>query len=482
MDDRNSSWDRISASVAALRLSFRARLIAAVLLITFVALGVAFAAVYLAVSSSERGQLDASLLLEAHEEAREAARVGGSALVIGEGAGPVADDIGPLTKYAVVYDEGGEVLDATETFGGAPPPLTALPEAVGEPFDTAFGAEPLRAVVVDVPQANGARLLLAAPRTHLERDERFLWKTLLWVLVGAVVWASLLATGVLLRLTRHHKAIADVAQRVAGGDLSARVPTEGAAGETGRMVLDVNEMITRLQSLVTSQARFIAYASHELRSPLTVLDGELSLALRAPRENAEYRAAIQAALDSTRHLKHLAEDLLTLARVANSYRDSTAEISARELLEGAVEHALRARQAPPQAVRADLAEGWVRGNFRDLRRLFSNLLDNALRYTSEGQQVQVRARFQAERLLVWIADEGPGIPEADRTRVFEPFYRGPHDQASDAAGAGLGLAIVQQIAHAHGGSARALGSHERDPSLAGRGACLLVELPRARPG
>jgi signal transduction histidine kinase len=464
-------------------LSFRARLIGAVVAITLVALGAALSAIFWAVSSSERSQLDSSLLSEAHEEAGEVATMGGGTLVIGAADGPVTDDLGPLTKYAAIYDADGGVIDSTDTFGGSPPNLSDLPDDVGEPFDTVFRNEPLRAVLVPVPDTQGKQLLLAAPRTHLERDERFLWRTLILVLCGSGVWATLVATGVVWRLTRHHQAIADVAQRVAQGDLSARVPTVGAAGETGRMVLDINEMIARLEALVTSQRRFIAYASHELRSPLSVLYGELSLALRKPREESDYREAIQSALESTRQLKQLAEDLLTLARVADSYHDDASVISLPSLLQAAIRSVEQTRGLRADWVTLDLCDAYVRGNERDLQRLFFNLLDNAQRYTPEGKQVHVRARRELNGVKVWIIDEGPGIAEEDRERVFEPFYRSPQAQASEFNGAGLGLAIVREIALAHGGSVRVLGPEERDPSW-GAGACLLVQLVHvaSRPG
>jgi two-component system heavy metal sensor histidine kinase CusS len=257
------------------------------------------------------------------------------------------------------------------------------------------------------------------------------------------------------------------------------VATEGAAGETGQLVTDINEMITRLEALVTSQQRFIAYASHELRSPLSVLYGELSLALRKPRDAAEYREAIQAALESTRQLKQLAEDLLTLARVANTYRDTARLLSVPELLQAASR-----KVAPPQReaewLATDLADCEVRGVDLDLTRLFVNLLENALRYTPAGKHVYVRARAQEDRVRVWIADEGPGIAASERERVFEPFYRGERDQGSSEGGAGLGLTIVREIARTHGGSVRVADAAERDPAWGREGACFVVELPRGR--
>ena len=131
---------------------------------------------------------------------------------------------------------------------------------------------------------------------------------------GVVVWIVLMTWWLTTRMTREHEAIAAVARRVAAGDLSARVGGGVPHEDIARLGRDVDSMIEQLSALVASQQKFVSYAAHELRSPLTAAYGELSNALRKERSAADYKEAIECALDATQHMKTLAEDLLVLAR------------------------------------------------------------------------------------------------------------------------------------------------------------------------
>src|SRR5262245_31379126 len=147
---------------------FRTRLIGAVTGVTVVTLGGAFAAISHLVNSDQQRQLDVALRKEAHEEASESTRGGdGARLLISDGPGPFANDIGPLTKYGAIFAPDGQVLSATETFHGHVPPLELLQHAPDECFDFWFHREHLRAVLTPVPKHPGNLLMLAAPRLDL---------------------------------------------------------------------------------------------------------------------------------------------------------------------------------------------------------------------------------------------------------------------------------------------------------------------------
>ncbi|HEX9103293.1 MAG TPA: HAMP domain-containing protein, partial [Polyangia bacterium] len=256
---------------------FRTRLIGAVTGVTIVTLGGAFAIVSYLVNTDQQQQLDRALRKEAREEASESERGGdGKRLLISDGPGPFANDIGPLTKYGAIFSPGGAVLSETETFHGHVPPFDLLQHPPDECFDFWFHREHLRAVMTPVPHHPGNLLMLAAPRLDLDSDSAFLHRAMLLVLVLAVAWAALVATWVVRRLTRGHAAVTQVARQVAEGDLSARVSPDSSDPEMTQLAQDVNQMIDRLSRLLRSQEEFVTHAAHELRSPMTTLYGELA--------------------------------------------------------------------------------------------------------------------------------------------------------------------------------------------------------------
>ncbi|MDC0746049.1 sensor histidine kinase [Polyangium mundeleinium] len=432
-------------------MSFQRRFVGAVSVMTMGTLGGALMAISIAVNASQQRQLDEALRAEATEEAREASALGGDELAISDRPGPAANDVGPLTKYGAIFGPEGRVLAATPTFHGSPPPLETLGPGSMECFDLWFRGEHLRGVLVPIPAHAGTRLLLAAPRADLDGDASFLARAMLTVFFVAVGWSALLATWIVRRLTREHEAITLVARRVAAGDLSARVATRTGDAEIAQLGRDINEMIARLDVLVASQHRFIAQAAHEMRSPLTTLYGELSHALRKPRDADTYRRAIEEALEAARRLKLMTDDLLALARLGADVGDPSEPVDVLERARAAAEAvAWEARERDTQIdVRGEPAT--VLGHSRNLERLLRNLIENAVRHSPKGGRVEVVVEPRGDAIEAAVSDEGPGIPEAERVRVFEPFYRGVRERAGDMPGAGLGLPIARQIAQAHGG-------------------------------
>jgi two-component system heavy metal sensor histidine kinase CusS len=431
----------------------RRRLGLAVAAVTAATLLLALLLVAQAVNESQRGQLDEALVSEAHEEAREAASLGGGKLDISDRPGPAADDTGHLTKYSAIYDAAGHVVTRTPTLVGHVPELASVRHPPGECFDAFIDREHVRAVLVPIPGHVGAQLLLAAPRFDLDRDAAFLDRTVLVAVPVSALWAALLTTWIVRRLTRGHELIAGVARHVAAGNLSARID-EGAVDEPMvQLVRDLNQMIDRLSALVSSQREFIAHAAHELRAPLTIVYGELSHSLRRPRDAEAYRQAIADALGSARQLKVLAEDLLTLARVDVSGEpyERGDGVVARHLVENAVRTVMGEAAARGVVVTVDGDCRPIAARPSDLERLFRNLLENAVRHSPRGGVVGAALRDQPGAVVVTVSDQGSGIALTERDRIFEPFYRGSHDLADELPGAGLGLAIARKIARAHGG-------------------------------
>ena len=430
-------------------MKLRRRLVSAVTGLTLITLGGAFAVVFVAVNRSQERQLDAALLAEAHEEAHGKLAVGDDQLIISDRPGPAANDVGPLPKYGAIYSVSGRVLASTPTFREGPPPLAALAPRHDRPFDLWHRGEHLRGVVTPVAAQPTRMLLLAVPRIDLDGDAAFLGRAMVLVFLVAVVWAAMIATWVVRRLTRGHEMIAAVARRVAAGDLSARVPSGSGNDEVAQLARDINHMIAQLSSLLSSQQEFIAHAAHELRSPLTTLYGELSYALRRPRDADSYRRTIEDALDGARRLKTLAEDLLALARLAAVSDEPTQLVALKEALASAVRHVAPASRDGQVRVRG--ADAITSGRSIDLERLFRNLIENAVRHSPADTIVDVSIETARDHIVVRFFNEGDPIPEQERERIFEPFRRGARENAEGRTGTGLGLAIARQIARSHGG-------------------------------
>jgi two-component system heavy metal sensor histidine kinase CusS len=445
-------------------MSFRFRTALTIAVLTAAALGAAFAAVSAAFNGLQRRQLDASLLEVAEQEALEAPTHG---FRFSDRPGPAANDVGPLTKYGVIYDEHGSVLSATPPFDLAPPALRRLEHPLRAAFDWWFEGNDLRGVVVAIPGNPGKSLFLATSREDLDGDEAFLFHAMLVAFLVAVAWVSAVAYWMSGRLTRDHRAIAAVAQAVAAGNLDVRVRVESRDPEMERLGHDIDEMVVQLGELLLSHQRFIAHAAHELRSPLTALYGELQQALRKERDADGYRSAIVAALTATRRLKLLAEDLLTLARTRAERSDDEARIPLQSALDDASLTVEALAKEHEVVIKLGGDGCWVTDRNGDTSRLFRNLLENAIRYSPRGGAVRVDVSPGERFVAIAISDQGPGIDEAERGAVFEPFFRSRGPRRSD--GAGLGLGIAREIARAHGG--------ELELARTAAGARFVVSLP-----
>jgi two-component system sensor histidine kinase TctE len=208
--------------------------------------------------------------------------------------------------------------------------------------------------------------------------------------------------------------------------------------------------MARMQNLIASQRRFIADASHQLRTPLTVLKTQAELALRENDPEA-MRAIVRSIAGTTDSAIHLANRLLALARVEHGGQGAMEQVALTEIvrqvgldlaLPAVQKHIDLALEAPEQLP--------VRGQAIMLHELVSNLVDNALRYTPPGGSVLLAVRQAADGVLLEVEDSGPGIAPAERDKVFTPFYRVAATMEQNPSGTGLGLAIVRDIASLHG--------------------------------
>ncbi|HEY3731421.1 MAG TPA: sensor histidine kinase N-terminal domain-containing protein [Steroidobacteraceae bacterium] len=218
-------------------------------------------------------------------------------------------------------------------------------------------------------------------------------------------------------------------------------------GELRPLILALNQLLELRHAAAQSQRRFVADAAHQMRTPVAGLLAQLELVLRAPEA-----AAVQAQLANinrgVQQLAHTANQLLALARAepAAAVGESFKAVSLRTLVEQQVERNVDRAMNSGLDLGADAQPAQVSGNAWLLEDLLGNLLDNALKYTPRGGRVTVRSGLDQQHPFLEVEDDGPGIAEAERARVRERFYRLP---GAPGSGCGLGLAIVEEIAHAH---------------------------------
>ncbi|SOE11116.1 Signal transduction histidine kinase [Streptomyces sp. 2323.1] len=269
------------------------------------------------------------------------------------------------------------------------------------------------------------------------RDAMLIGLPLLLVVVAGVTW---LVTRRALRPVEGIRG--EMAAITASTDLSRRVPVPSSRDEIGRLARTTNETLAALELSVERQRRFVADASHELRSPIASLRTQLEVAVAHP----ELLDVPGAVVDTVR-LQRLAADLLLLARLDAGERPADTRVDLAAMVRE--ETSQRVADRVPVQI-GELAGGEVAGSRSQLARVLGNLLDNAQRHAAGV--VRVAVAREGEDVALRVEDDGPGVPEGERERIFERFVRLDDARARDDGGAGLGLAIARDVAVRHGGS------------------------------
>ncbi|MFD9568498.1 ATP-binding protein [Streptomyces sp. NPDC059982] len=443
----------------------RARATAAAVLVVAAALAVA--------SFALLALLEGNLLRNAERDAAQQAQTVARLAAAGD-----LDLMRPATRgadFVQVVNARGRVLRATPNLAGLPALAPAAPLRPGTSFHTwrirPVGGEHRQRVVevtTQTPQGLVSVFVGTSLRDVDAADDTttaalVVGGPLLLATVGLVTWR---VTG---RALRPVEAIRAEVAAISDRGLHRRVPVPPTRDEVARLAETVNTTLDRLESSGIRQRRFIADASHELRSPITVLRTQLEVAL-AVRDPQLWPELIGGALEDVERLQQLASDLLLLARI-----DAAQPVAAVRLdLGEVVGDAVAARLGDRVPVRSSLAAGVaVEGSGLWLTRVVTNLLDNAQRFADGQVEVTlgVTGGPDARTAVLEVRDDGPGIAPADRERVFERFARLDDARSRDHGGAGLGLAIARDLTAHHGGTLTA----EDSP----RGARLVVRLPVA---
>ena len=455
-------------------LSIRARLTlwyTVVLSVVLLAFG---ASLYVADSRSRLIQLDAELARGCGTVANVVSKELEEEPDLPAAAREAQQDFAVAGRFFAVYDDEGSLLTSPPEVG-----LRALPPAdvrartgLSRSIPTGQGDWRVHARRYE----HGTQTFYVAAAESLaavERERALLGRTLTIAIPAVLLVAAAGGWLIARRALRPVGVMAWQAGQITDRTPGFRLSVPNPDDELGRLAAAFNGLLGRLEGALHAQRRFMADASHELRTPVSIMGTATDVTLSRDRPAEEYREALAIAANQTRRLAQMVDDMFTLARgdagalttePTDFYFDDLVAECVRDATVLAAERGIDVHRHGSQEVA-------FRGDEGLLRRMLLNLLDNGVRHTPAGGQLDVRLTVADSSLAVEVSDNGHGVPFADRDRIFERFVRLDAARGPDG-GAGLGLAIARSIAEAHGGT---LVLARSDSS----GSTFLARLPRA---
>jgi len=405
-----------------------------------------------------------------------------------KGAGYVSDEIKARyapelnSRYVRIVRADGKVIYASGlpqdgSFDPRPLANSPVPEAtVRSRKQRLAGAKDLLIASTPANSDSGAKFVVEAG-APLEPIYAVLKNLRFWLGLGlpVVVGVSILGGYILVqRALSPVDQICESAERISSQNLSQRLPVSQTADELQRLSLSLNHMITRLDEAFQHNRRFMADASHEMRTPLTVLRGELESLLNQRELSVEVCESLESILEEVQRLTMIVESLFALARLdAGEGQAKWAEVDLSRLASSTAEQMCLLAADKQIQMNCEAPEPVpVQGDRARLKQIVVNLLDNAIKYTPPGGNVTLKVATAQNKALLEVIDSGIGIPPSEQKHVFERFFRVDKARSREMGGAGLGLAIVKSICTAHGGQVDL-------ESIEGSGSRFRIELPLA---
>jgi signal transduction histidine kinase len=310
---------------------------------------------------------------------------------------------------------------------------------------------------------DGSFLLVAQDASRLIDMQRAIVRAFIWA--GGLTLLLAIGGGVLLgsNFVRRIDTIGRTSRAIMEGDLAARIPVRGTNDEIDQLVIGLNAMLDRIQQLLDGLRQVTSDIAHDLRTPLGRLRQRLEDAREHATNTAEYATATESAIAEADALLEIFSALLRIAQIeAGAQRSAFTEVDLSALMRSIAEAYAPSAEDSQHKLGAAIEDGvTLTGDRQLLAQMISNLVENALAHTPAGATVMLALRKAGTRLEIEVSDNGPGIPEAERDKVFDRFYR--LDRSRTTAGSGLGLALVKAIAMLHGLSLRL---EDRQPGLA----------------
>jgi heavy metal sensor kinase len=427
----------------------------------------------------EYGSIDASLSAQAQVLTSALEHAGGHVDATAVDPLPSVTQAG-IGVNAVLFAPDGRVVDRSGQVSspGAYAPYGRVPPSSAAHVTRHIDGVPQRLLLQPVSFTSGTgTLVLARPLDELQETLAQVAALVAAAVIAVVVVAAGLGYWLAGRALSPVGVMAATARDITEHDLNRRIELHLPPGdELGDLAATFNSMLDRLETAFAGLQRFTADAAHELRAPLALMRAQVDIVLRRDRTPDEYRASHRALLEEIERLSRMADQLLLLARAdAGALEPRSEAVDLPDLLEGTVERWRPAAVDREVALESELPlDGELRADPELLRRLFDNLLDNALRHTPAGGAVTVSAGASHGTWRIVVDDTGPGVAPELRPRLFERFARADPARGRDTGGAGLGLSLSAAIAGVHGGRIAV----EQAPT--GRWARFVVTLPRER--
>ncbi|MEA2938951.1 MAG: hypothetical protein QOC56_2455 [Alphaproteobacteria bacterium] len=337
------------------------------------------------------------------------------------------------------------------------------------------------ALVQIIQLTGGFRLLVGRDLEERERLQDIVFAAGRWSLAIVVLLGIAGGLFVMRRVLKRVDAMTETTQTIMRGDLSERLPIDGTGDELDRLASNLNTMLDRIEALMIGLKEVSDNIAHDLKTPLTRLRMRCEEALRTAEDESQYRGALESTIEESDALIRTFNALLMIARAESGQaRDNMSEFDAAEIARGVGELYEPLADDKGLLLKVDAPTAApVRGNRELVSQALANLVDNAIKYAApdpakvngEQPEIVVRATGQGDRILLTVADGGPGIPAADRERVVERFVR--LEQSRSQPGSGLGLSLAQAVAHLHGGE---LKLEDNQPGLRS-----VISLPRGGP-
>ena len=419
--------------------------------------GVLFATVYWTATAAMQSDMAAVLRSEAAQLAQVHSRLGLAGL-----AEQIARRMNFRTRGPIFY-----LLQAPNrrvVVGNLPgmPPVDGVVDFVPQPDTPEPDIPPSKFTGFGLTLSDGSFLLVAQDANRLTEMQHAIVRAFIWA--GGLTLLLAVAGGVLIgsNFLRRIDTITRTSRAIMEGNLSARIPVRGTHDEIDQLVASLNAMLDRIQQLMDGLRQVSSDIAHDLRTPLGRLRQHLEDARDRAKSTADYDAATDAAIEEADELLETFSALLRIAQVeAGAQRRGFVDVDLSDLIRSVAEVYQPAAEDSEHRLTYKVEDGiHVSGDRQLLAQMISNLLENALRHTPDGSLVSLELRKTVAGFELDVADNGPGIPEVEREKVFDRFYR--LDRSRSTAGSGLGLALVKAIAGLHGLSIRL---EDRKPGL-----------------
>lgn len=422
-----------------------------------VSAGVLFATVYFTATAAMQSDMQAVLRSEAYQLGEIHRRSG----LLGV-AQEITKRINFRTRGPIYYLlQGPSQQVMVGNLPGMPPVNGAIDFARED--DAAPTSERARLMGFGITLPDGSFILVAQDTSRLLDMQRAIESAFAWA--GGLTLLLAIAGGVLLsgNFLRRIDTIGRTSRAIMEGDLTARIPARGTNDEIDQLVASLNAMLDRIQQLLEGVRQVSSDIAHDLRTPLSRLRQRLEDARERATTTGDYAAATEAAIAEADGMLEIFSALLRIAQIeAGAQKSAFAAVDVSELTRSVGEAYQPAAEDSQHRLVLEIEDGaTLNGDRQLLAQMLSNLVENALNHTPAGTTVTVSVRKPAGGLEIEVADTGPGIPQAERDKVFERFYR--LDRSRGTAGSGLGLALVKAIAGLHG---LAIRLEERKPGLA----------------